>query len=87
MFPLKVDGVMGSTTIKAAWQAVNEGKWRQVLGRALDNRDQHYIDFVKQDPSQKVFLKGWFNRAEMIRRDSGLPKKRRLDKDTDGYEE
>jgi len=37
------------------------------VNKYLDIRKQRYLDIVKNDPSQKIFLQGWLNRLDELR--------------------
>lgn len=60
---LTVDNVMGSKTIKA----INEADSRKLFDAYHQNRIDYYMQVVKEDPSQKVFLKGWIERVNRIK--------------------
>lgn len=53
------DGIVGAKTLAA----VNEYPDQEELFQKLWNRrKQHFENIVRNNPSQKVFLKGWMNR-------------------------
>jgi lysozyme family protein len=58
------DGKVGPATLKAVG---NIGK-----GDLVDSRLDFYNSIVKNDPSQKKFLKGWTNRAVAYREDGSV---------------
>lgn len=59
---LTVDGILGPKTLEAAKSAYAP----LVKDVFLTLRRVRYIDIVRKDPSQRVFLKGWFNRVRGI---------------------
>lgn len=61
--PLKEDGLCGSRTAKAAYNAQNELE-NSFLERLIDERRQFYTNIVDINPSQSVFIKGWMNRLK-----------------------
>lgn len=64
-YDLKVDGVYGPKTEKAMLES-EVGTFVNVF---LEKRTALYNAIVANNPSQKVFLKGWLNRIEGIKRD------------------
>jgi lysozyme family protein len=64
--PVDEDGVSGPQTFNAAETcAVEMGDY--LINAIVDARIEFYKMRVEKDPSQKVFLKGWCNRAEHFR--------------------
>lgn len=64
-----VDGVYGPGTQKAASQCDPV-----TLAESFCNqRETFYRDLVQRKPEMKVFLKGWLNRLNDLRRELGLP--------------
>lgn len=58
------DGVVGPKTLAA----INDYPDKQELFTKLwDRRKQHFEGIVKNNPTQKVFLKGWLNRLNDFR--------------------
>jgi len=57
---VRVDGIMGPQTIKAA----NNANLYTVLDFFRIYRRRHYHRIVKNDPTQEKFLEGWENRSE-----------------------
>lgn len=55
------DGLIGPKTIEAA-QVVSQ----DVIDACLKIRMEYFKAIVKNDPSQKCFLKGWLNRANAL---------------------
>lgn len=62
--PLDTDGIMGPATRKAMQQADTD----KILMAMLDQREKFYHDLVASKPSQEVFLRGWLNRVDDLRR-------------------
>lgn len=61
-----VDGVIGPQTRKAAFEA--RDRMGPFLANAIaDQRANFYRRLVAADPSQRVFLRGWLNRAEAFK--------------------
>lgn len=54
------DGVFGSLTLAA----VNGHRPHELFDRIKAARKQFYINIVRRNPSQKVFLNGWMNRLD-----------------------
>jgi lysozyme family protein len=64
--PVDVDGVLGPNTRKVVETA--NAEMGPFLSNALvDERRAFFEAIVARNPSQKVFLKGWLNRAESFR--------------------
>jgi len=55
---LKEDGVVGPATLKA----VNSVNQKELFEKIFEARKNFFIDIVKNNPSQKRFIKGWLNR-------------------------
>ncbi len=61
-----VDGVIGPQTRKAAFEA--QADMGPFFTNAIaDQRANFYRRLVAADPSQRVFLRGWLNRAEAFK--------------------
>lgn len=66
---LAVDGKLGPQTIAALSKDTPK-----INAAILDAREDFYADIVQRDPSQSVFLKGWMNRLNGLRKlVEGLP--------------
>lgn len=63
---LEPDGIIGPKTIKEATTDVTISE-KDFINHLVDARRQKYESIVAKNPSQKVFLKGWLNRAESFR--------------------
>lgn len=61
LLDVQVDGVVGSQTIGAI-NAYSEPL--ELFDRLMEVRRNHYLKIVEKNPSQKCFLKGWFNRLK-----------------------
>ena len=60
---LQADGVVGQLTIAA----VNKQNPAELFARIKTARVEFLNNIVKNDPSQKVFLKGWINRLNDLK--------------------
>ena len=63
LFGLKVDGIVGSKTLGKINSV--DGEW--LFKRIWEMRLNYYNKIVKNNPSQKVFLKGWMNRLNYFK--------------------
>ena len=54
----KPDGIAGPITLSL----INTSDSRLLFDRIMAARNQFYINIVKKNPSQKVFMNGWMNR-------------------------
>lgn len=59
----KPDGIAGSKTLAA----VNTPDQKELFDRIMAARKQFYVNIVKKNPKQKVFMAGWMNRLEMFK--------------------
>ena len=66
---LSTDGTIGPATIERAVQAVAE-YYPTIVNAYVDERIRFCEAIVRNRPEQKVFLKGWKNRANKFRIDS-----------------
>jgi lysozyme family protein len=64
-----VDGNFGPATEKAS-QTCDAGT---TLGKYCDVREAYYRGLAQRNPKLKIFLKGWLNRLNALRREVGLP--------------
>lgn len=62
--PLDVDGILGPATRRALQLAETD----KVLMAMIDQRERFYNNLVAAKPSQEVFLHGWINRVDDLRR-------------------
>lgn len=62
--PLVVDGIMGPATRTA----MNMADTDKCLTAMLDAREKFFQTIVDNKPSQQVFLRGWVNRVDDLRR-------------------
>lgn len=58
------DGVVGTKTIGALNGYTNQ---KDLFGKIWARRKKHFDDIVKKNPSQKVFIKGWYNRINAFK--------------------
>lgn len=71
--PLEIDGSIGPKTKRLLYAAIMDMDANAEYSRAfctayLDYREQLFRAIVKNNPSQKVFLRGWLNRLEKNRK-------------------
>jgi lysozyme family protein len=59
----KPDGIVGSITLSL----INSSDAESLFERIMSARKQFYINIVKKNPTQKVFMNGWMNRLEMFK--------------------
>lgn len=59
----KPDGIAGPITISM----INSSDSRELFDRIWNARQQFYVNIVKRNPSQKVFMNGWMNRLGMFK--------------------
>ena len=59
MFGIKADGIVGPVTLSY----LNSPNSQVIFNRLKDERETYYMDIVKADPTQRVFLNGWLRRA------------------------
>lgn len=64
-----VDGDFGPVT-KRAVAAADLG---DIIAKYCENREGYYRGLVNKNPKLLVFLKGWLNRLNALRREVGLP--------------
>ena len=55
------DGIMGKITLNAINSYYNP---KELFDELKEARRQYYLSIVEKNPSQKKFLKGWFNRLD-----------------------
>ena len=60
---VEADGIVGQQTITA----VNKQKPADLFARIKASRVEFLNNIVKNDPSQRVFLKGWLNRLNDLK--------------------
>ena len=63
LFGLTSDGIVGNKTISY----INSHDQEEVFNKIWNRRKQFYESLVKNNPSQKVFLKGWMNRLNTFK--------------------
>lgn len=59
----KPDGIVGPITLSM----INSSDPKELFDRMWNARHQFYINIVKKNPAQKVFMNGWMNRLEMFK--------------------
>lgn len=65
--PVAVDGVVGPKTRAAVVAACSRTNGALALTRAIAAHQRaFYMDIVRRDPTQRVFLNGWMNRADYL---------------------
>ena len=60
------DGIIGPGTISALNTLLANNKDINIIHLYLEQRANFYYKLVENDPSQKLFLKGWQNRIEKL---------------------
>ena len=66
---VEVDGAVGPKTLSALCQCLDlKGNVQLICEIYCNEREKYYRSIVENNPSQKVFLKGWLNRLERNRR-------------------
>ena len=63
LFGLTADGIVGNKTISY----INSHDQEEVFNKNWNRRKSFYESLVKNNPSQKVFLKGWMNRLNTFK--------------------
>lgn len=63
LFGLTADGIVGNKTISY----INSHDQEDVFNKIWNRRKQFYESLVNNNPSQKVFLKGWMNRLNTFK--------------------
>ena len=63
LFGLTDDGIVGNKTISY----INSHDQEEVFNKIWNRRKSFYESLVKNNPSQKVFLKGWMNRLNTFK--------------------
>lgn len=62
------DGILGPDTQMALHKALESKGEKDVIREYLDHRWDFYDDIVEADPSQLVWLNGWHNRVDHLRK-------------------
>lgn len=62
--PLPIDGIMGTITIGIVNRLCIDGHEQEIIDALIDTQKKYYIDIIKHNPKQGIFLKGWLKRAE-----------------------
>lgn len=57
------DGIVGAITLSL----INTSDPRLLFDRIKSARNQFYINIVKRNPSQKIFMNGWMNRLNQFK--------------------
>ena len=63
LFGLTADGIVGNKTISY----INSHDQEEVFNKIWNRRKSFYESLVKNNPSQKVFIKGWMNRLNTFK--------------------
>ena len=61
--PIKVDGRIGNHTLHAMHEIERQGITGAAIEAFKTQQRQHYLEIVEDDPTQRKFLNGWFNRV------------------------
>lgn len=59
----RIDGIIDSRTITAAYKSIHEGKSKEVNNKMVEYRMNKFDRLVKNNPSLQDFYEGWKNRA------------------------
>ena len=59
----KADGIVGAITLSL----INSSNPKQLHERIWNARQQFYVNIVKRNPKQKVFMNGWMNRLNQFK--------------------
>lgn len=60
---VKPDGIAGPKTLAA----INGADAKELFDRIMAARRQFFVNIVKRNPNQKVFINGWMNRLLMFK--------------------
>jgi len=63
------DGILGAKSMSTIIDAFTSGKDQLLLKQYLNNRQIFYEAIVMHDSTQAVFLKGWMNRVNALRKE------------------
>ena len=63
LFGLTADGIVGNKTLSY----INSNNQEDIFNKIWNRRKSFYESLVKNNPSQKVFLKGWMNRLNTFK--------------------
>jgi lysozyme family protein len=61
-----VDGIIGDKTLYALHTYVVAKRLQEIINKYLSLRTSFYSQIIKNDPTQKVFEKGWKNRMDSL---------------------
>ncbi len=62
-YDLDVDGILGAKTLFALNEITLHGREEDLMLELIDNQKWFYEHLAEENPSVRVFLKGWLNRA------------------------
>lgn len=68
---LIVDGILGNKTFEAIAKVLQQFGEEKLVNTYVDIREEYHKKIVVNNPSQKVFLKGWISRCENMRKKVG----------------
>ena len=63
LFGLTADGIVGNKTLSY----INSNNQEEIFKKIWNRRKSFYESLVKNNPSQKVFIKGWMNRLNTFK--------------------
>ena len=63
LFGLTADGIVGNKTLSY----INSNNQEEIFNKIWNRRKSFYESLVKNNPSQKVFFKGWMNRLNTFK--------------------
>jgi len=68
----KQDGILGPKTLKMLEYYLENGDENYLVQLYIEHRKELYENIVRNNPDQKIFLKGWFNRINKLKKEVGL---------------
>lgn len=69
---VKKDGIVGKQTLAALYRQLELGNEEGLIKSYLKVREEFYYHIIALDQSQKVFLKGWLNRLNNLKKELNI---------------